>query len=151
MVSETSKLVEGLTEAHAWVLSDWIIVGGVVLLFLILIGIMFITLKKIFDRQLGILGRAVDDRARGLYLDHLPFINEKISGEIKRLEGVISSQTGTHDKDVLFLLQEIERLETVLNKGVVTPTDLHKLKLTKEEEAQRALQILLTRIRKDAL
>ena len=28
MVSETSKLVEGLTEAHAWVLSDWIIVGG---------------------------------------------------------------------------------------------------------------------------
>ena len=150
-MTDTNKFVTALTETHAWVLSDWIIIGGVVLFFLILIGVMFIALKNIFDRQLNILGKAVDDRARGLYLDHLPFINEKISGEIKRLEGVISSQTGMHDKDVLFLLQEIERLETVLNKGIIAPTDLHKLKLTKEEEARRALQILLIRIRKDAL
>ena len=150
-MTDTNKLVTTLTETHAWVLSDWIIIGGVVLFFLILIGVMFIALKNIFDRQLNILGKAVDDRARGLYLDHLPFINEKISGEIKRLEGVIASQSGVHDKDVLFLLQEIDRLEVLLSKGVVTPTDVVKLKLTKEEEAKRALQILLTRIRKEAL
>ena len=150
-MTDTNKLVTTLTETHAWVLSDWIIIGGVVLFFLILIGVIFISLKNIFNRQLNILGKAVDDRARGLYLDHLPFINEKISGEIKRLEGVIASQSGVHDKDVLFLLQEIDRLEVLLSKGVVTPTDVVKLKLTKEEEAKRALQILLTRIRKEAL
>ena len=150
-MTDTNKLVTTLTETHAWVLSDWIIIGGILFFFIIFIGILFFVLKKVFDRQLAVLGKAVDERARGLYLDHLPFINEKISGEIKRLEGVIASQSGVHDKDVLFLLQEIDRLEVLLAKGTITPTDVVKLKLTKEEEAKRALQILLTRIRKEAL
>lgn len=150
-MSDTGKLVATLTEAHAWVLSDWIIIGGVILFFLIFVGAMFFVLKKIFDRQLAVLGKAVDERARGLYLDHLPFINEKISGEIRRLEGVIERALDSHNKDVLFLLQEIDRLEVLLTKDIVTPVEVAKLKLTKEEEAQRALQILLTRIRKEAL
>lgn len=144
-----ATLTTVLTDGR-WGWLDWAIIGGLALLIVGFIVAYTLLTKNIFNRQLAILGKVVDERARTLYLEHLPVVNQRLDAEVVRLEKAIAERVEAHDKDVLFLLQEQERIESML-KGYVPEKTLKQVKLSKEEQAEQALRVLLARIRREAM
>ena len=88
----------------------------------------------------------LDERARNLYLEHLPLVYAQLDKEVKRIEAIIKHRVEEHDKDILFLLQEQYQLEDTL-KGRVPESAIESIKLNREEMTEQALKILLARIR----
>ena len=147
-MTEEARLVNEIVTQSNWVY--WVVVVGV-LVILAVFGIVYtILVRNVFRRQLAVLAEATNERARTLYLEHLPVINERIDREVERLEEHMAERTEEHNKDILFLLQENERLERLL-AGRVSKESVETLKLTKEEETERALKVLLARIRRENL
>jgi len=111
-MTETMALTNVLVDGQ-WGWLDWAIVAGLLLIFgAFVIGYILLA-KNIFNRQLNILQKALeessevlDERARNLYLEHLPLIYAQLDKEVKRIEAIIERRVEEHDKDILFLLQE---------------------------------------------
>lgn len=148
-MNEATMLTNTLVDGR-WGWLDWAIVGGLVLLLIGFIVAYVLLTRNIFNRQLAVLAKAADERSRALYLEHLPVITAQIDREIARLERVIKDRVEEHDKDVLFLLGEQQKLEVAL-EGKVPEELIVSMKMTQEEEVARALKILLARIRREAM
>ena len=148
-MNEATMLTNALVDGR-WGWLDWAIVGGLVLLLIGFIVAYVILTRNIFNRQLAVLAKAVDERSRTLYLEHLPVITAQIDREIARLEQIIKDRVEEHDKDVLFLLGEQQKLAGVL-EGIVPEKLAMSMKMTQEEEMAQALKILLARIRREAM
>lgn len=148
-MNEATMLTNTLVDGR-WGWLDWAIVGGLVLLLIGFIVAYVLLTRNIFNRQLAVLAKAADERSRALYLEHLPVITAQIDREIARLERIIKDRVEEHDKDVLFLLGEQQKLATML-EGMVPEKLAVSMKMTQEEEVARALKILLARIRREAM
>lgn len=151
-MTETMALTHVLVDGQ-WGWLDWAIVAGLLLIFVGFIVGYTLLAKNIFNRQLNILQKALEEqsemlneRARNLYLEHLPIIYAQLDKEVKRIEAIIERRIEEHDKDILFLLQEQYQLEDTL-KGRVPEGALECIKLNREEMTEQALKILLARIR----
>lgn len=148
-MNEATMLTNALVDGR-WGWLDWAIVGGLVLLLIgFIVGYALLT-RNIFNRQLAVLAKAVDERSRALYLEHLPVVTAQIDREIARLERIIKDRVEEHDKDVLFLLGEQQKLAVML-EGMVPEKLATSMKMTQEEEMAQALKILLARIRREAM
>lgn len=148
-MNEAAALASNLGDGH-WGWLDWAILGGLVFILLAFVVVMLLFSKNLFQRQLAVLVKATDERSRTLYLEHLPVINETIEREVDRLEELYAEGWQNHDKDILFLLKEMERLETLIT-GVVPSETMAEVQLSKQEETAQALKILLARIRRETL
>lgn len=148
-MNEATMLTNALVDGR-WGWLDWAIVGGLVLLLIAFIVAYALLTRNIFNRQIAVLAKAVDERSRALYLEHLPVVTAQIDREIARLERIIKDRVEEHDKDVLFLLGEQQKLATML-EGMVPEKLAMSMKMTQEEEVARALKILLARIRREAM
>lgn len=144
-MNEATMLTNALVDGR-WGWLDWAIVGGLVLLLIGFIVAYVLLTRNIFNRQLAVLAKAVDERSRTLYLEHLPVVTAQIDRETARLERMIKDRVEEHDKDVLFLLGEQQKLE-----GKVPERASVSVKLSPEEETALALKILLARIRREAM
>lgn len=148
-MNEATMLTNALVDGR-WGWLDWAIVGGLVLLLIAFIAAYALLTRNIFNRQIAVLAKAVDERSRALYLEHLPVVTAQIDREIARLERIIKDRVEEHDKDVLFLLGEQQKLATML-EGMVPEKLAVSMKMTQEEEMTQALKILLARIRREAM
>lgn len=148
-MNEAAMLTNALVDGR-WGWLNWAIVGGLVLLLIGFIVAYVLLTRNVFNRQLAVLAKAVDERSRTLYLEHLPVVTDQIDREIARLERVIKDRVEEHDKDVLFLLGEQQKLAVTL-EGMVPEKLAVSMKMTQEEEVARALKILLARIRREAM
>lgn len=148
-MNEATMLTNALVDGR-WGWLDWAIVGGLVLLLIGFIVAYVLLTRNIFNRQLAVLAKAVDERSRVLYLEHLPVVTAQIDREIARLERIIKDRVEEHDKDVLFLLGEQQKLAVML-EGMVSEKLAMSMKMTQEEEMAQALKILLARIRREAM
>ena len=151
-MTETMALNHVLVGAQ-WGWLEWAIVAGLSLIFCAFIIGYILLAKNIFHRQLNVLQKALeeqsevlDERARNLYLEHLPLVYAQLDKEVKRIEAIIKRRVEEHDKDILFLLQEQYQLEDTL-KGHVSESAIESIKLNREEMTEQALKILLARIR----
>ena len=99
----------GLQVASGWGLTQWLIVGGLAIIYIALLFMLLRIEKRIFDKQLNILGEALDGKAKTLYFDQLRLIDNRIDKEMVKLETRLSGAVDNHNKDVLFLLQEIDK------------------------------------------
>ena len=151
-MTETMALTHVLVDGQ-WGWLDWAVVAGLLLIFCAFIIGYILLAKNIFHRQLNILQKALeeqsevlDERARDLYLEHLPLVYAQLDKEVKRIEAIIKHRVEEHDKDILFLLQEQYKLEDTL-KGRVPESAIESIKLDREEMIEQALKILLARIR----
>ena len=99
---------------EAWQDLQWVIVAGLGAILVILLMIFVFAEQRIFKRQLKVLGEVVDDKVRSLYFEQLRIIDDRVDREMRRITEHLDLAVKNHDDDVLFLLQEIDRLEVLL-------------------------------------
>lgn len=138
-----------IQEFHQIEWFNWAIMIGIALVTIGVVAAFVILSKVTFRKQLEIVQAVMEDSAHSLYLSHLPLLTQHTDQEVARIEQSIQAKAAEHDKDILFLLQENERLEGLL-KGRVSEGALQEIKLSREEQTERALKLLLSRIRDEA-
>ena len=132
-------------ELFGWPL---LIIVGVLLL--VLVGAFLVISKALFKKQLELLGRVTDNRARTIYLEHIPLVYARLEKEIASVRAEIAARVMEHNKDILFLLQEDARIDQLLG-GQISQETLRQAKVSREDQKTRIVELLLNQLREERL
>ena len=131
-------------------LFGWPLLVLVGVLLLILIGAYVTISKTLFKKQLELLGKVTDNRARAIYLEHVPLIYARLEKEVANIRAEIAARVMEHNKDILFLLQEDARIDQLLG-GQISQETLQQAKVSREDQKTRIVELLLNQLREERL
>ena len=131
-------------------LFGWPLLVLVGVLLLILVGAYITISKTLFKKQLELLGKVTDNRARTIYLEHIPLVYARLEKEIANVRAEIAARVMEHNKDILFLLQEDARIDQLLG-GQISQETLQQAKVSREDQKTRIVELLLNQLREERL